>query len=249
MIPPVSGGSDAAARILEIRTDAFGTAILAELVSGSPPRRTARSSASSASAAVRDARAGAGGRGRPARRPPGRVADVRDPRVDGPGRDGRDRGRDRDALRRHLARIVHRDGEVPLGEPSVAIVACAPHRDAALFEAARYAIDETKARAPIWKAEQFSDGHVWIGDPARSGPPKAEAGPCSELSSAMFRFDEVDAALDPVLNLVEAVSRCVGESAGRSFARCARKRRWRSLPGGVGECDGSVGGLAGRVSR
>ena len=57
----------------------------------------------------------------------------------------------------------------PLGEPSVAIVACAPHRDAA-FAAARYAIDETKARAPIWKAEQFSDGHVWIGDPARSRP-------------------------------------------------------------------------------
>jgi molybdopterin converting factor subunit 1 len=68
--------------------------------------------------------------------------------------------------------IVHREGEVPLGEPSVAIVACAPHRDAA-FEAARYAIDETKARAPIWKAEQFSDGHVWIGEPARSGPGEA----------------------------------------------------------------------------
>ena len=68
--------------------------------------------------------------------------------------------------------IVHRDGEVPLGEPSVAIVACAPHRDAA-FEAARYAIDETKARAPIWKAEQFSDGHVWIGEPARESPKSA----------------------------------------------------------------------------
>jgi molybdopterin synthase catalytic subunit/molybdopterin converting factor small subunit len=65
--------------------------------------------------------------------------------------------------------IVHREGEVPLGEASVAIVACAPHRDAA-FEAARYAIDETKARAPIWKAERFEDGHVWIGEPARSGP-------------------------------------------------------------------------------
>jgi len=65
--------------------------------------------------------------------------------------------------------IVHRQGQVPLGEASVAIVACAPHRDAA-FEAARYAIDETKARAPIWKAEQFSDGHVWIGEPAREGP-------------------------------------------------------------------------------
>ena len=66
--------------------------------------------------------------------------------------------------------IVHRTGPVPLGEPSVAIAAAAPHRDAA-FEAARYAIDETKARAPIWKSEQFSDGHVWIGSPARTEPP------------------------------------------------------------------------------
>jgi len=65
--------------------------------------------------------------------------------------------------------IVHRTGEVPLGEASVAIVACAPHR-AAAFAAAAYAIDETKARAPIWKAERFRDGHVWIGEPARSSP-------------------------------------------------------------------------------
>jgi molybdopterin synthase catalytic subunit len=65
--------------------------------------------------------------------------------------------------------IVHRIGEVPLGEPSIAVVAVAPHRDAA-FEAARYAIDETKARAPIWKAERFADGHVWIGHQARTGP-------------------------------------------------------------------------------
>jgi molybdopterin synthase catalytic subunit len=65
--------------------------------------------------------------------------------------------------------IVHRTGEVPLGEASVAIVACAAHR-AAAFKAASYAIDETKARAPIWKAERFVDGHVWIGTPAREGP-------------------------------------------------------------------------------
>ena len=65
--------------------------------------------------------------------------------------------------------IVHRTGEVPLGEMSVAIVAVSPHR-AAAFDAARYAIDETKARAPIWKAERFEDGHVWIGEPARTGP-------------------------------------------------------------------------------
>jgi molybdopterin synthase catalytic subunit len=69
--------------------------------------------------------------------------------------------------------IVHREGDVPLGEPSVAIAAAATHRDAA-FAAARYAIDETKARAPIWKAEQFADGHLWIGEPARAGPEKEE---------------------------------------------------------------------------
>jgi len=65
--------------------------------------------------------------------------------------------------------IVHRTGSVPLGEASVIVVAVAPHRDSA-FAAARYAIDETKARVPIWKAERFSDGHVWIGDVARTGP-------------------------------------------------------------------------------
>ncbi len=63
--------------------------------------------------------------------------------------------------------IVHRIGEVPLGEPSIAVVAVAGHR-AAAFDAARYAIDETKARAPIWKAERFEGGHVWIGQPART---------------------------------------------------------------------------------
>jgi molybdopterin synthase catalytic subunit len=63
--------------------------------------------------------------------------------------------------------IVHRTGSVPLGEASIAIVTVSPHRDAA-FDAARYAIDETKARAPIWKAEHFADGHVWIGDVART---------------------------------------------------------------------------------
>jgi molybdopterin synthase catalytic subunit len=59
---------------------------------------------------------------------------------------------------------------VPLGDVSIAVGAAAPHREAA-FAAARYAIDETKARAPIWKAERFADGHVWIGETARVGPP------------------------------------------------------------------------------
>jgi molybdopterin synthase catalytic subunit len=71
--------------------------------------------------------------------------------------------------------IVHRTGEVPLGEASIVVVAASAHRDAA-FRAARYAIDETKARAPIWKAERFADGHVWIGAPAQTQP-SAQPGP------------------------------------------------------------------------
>jgi molybdopterin synthase catalytic subunit len=63
--------------------------------------------------------------------------------------------------------IVHATGEVPLGAASVVIVVCAPHREAA-FDAARFAMDETKARTPIWKAERFADGHVWIGQVART---------------------------------------------------------------------------------
>jgi MoaE-MoaD fusion protein len=77
--------------------------------------------------------------------------------------------------------IVHRIGDVPLGVASIAVVAVAAHRDAA-FLAARYAIDETKARAPIWKAERFTDGHVWIGHPARTGP-EGESGPAAEGGS------------------------------------------------------------------
>ena len=75
---------------------------------------------------------------------------------------------------RRLA-IAHRTGDVPLGEASVIVVAAAPHRDAA-FAAARHAMDETKARAPIWKAERFADGHVWIGEPARTDSPKERHG-------------------------------------------------------------------------
>jgi molybdopterin synthase catalytic subunit len=66
---------------------------------------------------------------------------------------------------RRLA-IIHRTGAVSVGEPSVVIAAAAPHR-AAAFDAAHYAIEELKARAPIWKAEQFASGHVWLGAPAR----------------------------------------------------------------------------------
>ncbi len=70
---------------------------------------------------------------------------------------------------RRLA-IVHRTGRVDLGEPTVAIVVAAPHR-AEAFDACRYAIEELKARAPIWKSEHFADGSVWLGQRAQVSPP------------------------------------------------------------------------------
>jgi molybdopterin synthase catalytic subunit len=69
--------------------------------------------------------------------------------------------------------IVHATGRVLVGEIAVVIVACAPHRDAA-FDAARLAMDETKARAPIWKAEHAAGGHVWVGEPPRTEPRAGE---------------------------------------------------------------------------
>jgi molybdopterin synthase catalytic subunit len=53
--------------------------------------------------------------------------------------------------------IVHRIGELRVGEIAVAVCAAAPHR-AQAFDACRYAIDEVKARAAIWKKEHYADG-------------------------------------------------------------------------------------------
>jgi MoaE-MoaD fusion protein len=172
VIPPVSGGGErAAGSILELRPEPFGSAILDEL--------SERLATPEDGAVV-----GFIGRTRvtPGTPAPGQEQEAAahaGERVDGLEYEAlesmalailgeiADEARDRFGVER-LA-IVHRTGGVPLGEASVAIVAAAPHRDAA-FAAARYAIDETKARAPIWKAERFASGHVWIGAPARSGP-------------------------------------------------------------------------------
>jgi MoaE-MoaD fusion protein len=177
LIPPVSGGSGGSLRILELREDPLGPAILEELI--------ARLLVPEDGAVVGFLGVTRSSPGTPA---PGQEAEAT--RHSGRSVEAleyeahptmtistleaiADEIRDRFGVDR-LA-IVHRLGEVPLGEASVAIVACAHHRDAA-FDAARYAIDETKARAPIWKAERFEDGHVWIGEPARDAP-KTEATP------------------------------------------------------------------------
>jgi len=55
--------------------------------------------------------------------------------------------------------IVHRIGELGLGEAAVAIAVAAAHR-AAAFDACEYAIDELKRRVPIWKKERYLDGEA-----------------------------------------------------------------------------------------
>jgi molybdopterin synthase catalytic subunit len=59
------------------------------------------------------------------------------------------------------AAIVHRLGDVPVGESSVVIAVASPHREAA-YAASRKALERLKAEIPIWKREHYEDGDaVW----------------------------------------------------------------------------------------
>ena len=64
------------------------------------------------------------------------------------------------------AAIEHRVGTLTIGDASIAVAVAAPHRAAAL-DALRFIVDQTKARAPIWKLEHYTDGaREWVGAPA-----------------------------------------------------------------------------------
>lgn len=65
----------------------------------------------------------------------------------------------RNAFGNVVLSIAHRTGDLGIGETAVVVVAAAAHR-AAAFDACRYAIDELKARAPIWKRERFASGEA-----------------------------------------------------------------------------------------
>ena len=56
--------------------------------------------------------------------------------------------------------LLHRTGELGLGESSVVVVASSPHRGEA-FDAARFCIDTLKATVPIWKRETWEGGEDW----------------------------------------------------------------------------------------
>lgn len=67
--------------------------------------------------------------------------------------------------------IVHRLGDVPVGEPSVVIAAASPHR-AAAYEASRQALERLKREVPIWKREHYQGGDaVWREEEPLEAPP------------------------------------------------------------------------------
>jgi len=83
----------------------------------------------------------------------------------------RDENRGREVLSLHyeafarfgVTRVAvhHRTGDLALGDVAVVIAVAGVHR-AEAFLAARYVIDELKARAPIWKKEIYRDGESWL---------------------------------------------------------------------------------------
>ena len=57
--------------------------------------------------------------------------------------------------------ILHRYGEIRIGENIVLIVVGAEHR-ADAFRACKWCIDELKQITPIWKLEKTPEGEVWV---------------------------------------------------------------------------------------
>ena len=57
--------------------------------------------------------------------------------------------------------ILHRYGEIAIGDNIVLVVVGAMHR-ADAFKACRWCIDELKHITPIWKCEHTPDGEVWV---------------------------------------------------------------------------------------
>lgn len=60
------------------------------------------------------------------------------------------------------AAILHRTGDLAVGEASVVVAVSAPHR-AEAFEACRHGIERLKQDVPIWKKESLASGEAhWV---------------------------------------------------------------------------------------
>lgn len=90
--------------------------------------------------------------------------------------------------------IHHRVGRLEIGDVSVAVAVASEHR-AAAFEACRFAIDELKVSAPIWKKEFGPDGSHWVEGPTARGV-KGGGDPDGSSSPATRALDP-DARIQP----------------------------------------------------
>ncbi len=60
--------------------------------------------------------------------------------------------------------IVHRYGDLALGDLIVLVITASPHREDA-FDAARFLMDWLKTKAPFWKSEITPEGEtVWVSE-------------------------------------------------------------------------------------
>jgi molybdopterin synthase catalytic subunit len=57
--------------------------------------------------------------------------------------------------------LVHRYGDIEIGENIVLVIAAAEHR-AEAFRACKWGIDELKQITPIWKQESTPEGEIWV---------------------------------------------------------------------------------------
>jgi len=58
--------------------------------------------------------------------------------------------------------MIHRVGDLSIGEISVVVAVSAPHRSEA-FRACRYVVERIKKEVPIWKKEKLVGGiGVWV---------------------------------------------------------------------------------------
>ena len=68
----------------------------------------------------------------------------------------------REQFREVAVGVIHRLGELRVGDASIAIACASPHR-AEAFSACRMVIDGIKETVPIWKKERGPDGEEWVG--------------------------------------------------------------------------------------
>jgi molybdopterin synthase catalytic subunit len=57
--------------------------------------------------------------------------------------------------------VLHRVGEINIGDPIVLVCVWSAHR-AAAFDACRFIMEDLKSKAPFWKQEILKNGKRWV---------------------------------------------------------------------------------------